>query len=655
MLAMLLLLTISPALAPPPLPMTIVGYVLIGGGTAPEGTHVYAKYVNQTQLSNTTTSTDGYYMLIIPPEGTPADKFPPEGIPLDLWVETINVTRITLQYNTILELNLTVPTLMPTVNFTATPTSGLEPLTVQFSDTSTNFVSITSWFWSFGDGKNSTQQNPTHVYSHDGSYTVSLTVVGDNMTLTETKPNYITVNDSTPNADFYGTPLFGAPPLTVQFYDLSTSYDGITSRLWNFGDNATSTEKNPNHPYTNEGIYTVSLKVTEADGDWDIEVKTNYVIVTTKIAGSINVMIDTGPIHFPGETAEFYIMALDSKGIPIDVNFTEHRLWFYANELHFIDLPKPTRIEGGVYRTYYQIPSNAPQVTYTLVVTAKQVTPEGTSYGGAIKSFQINPTLTGLNTWIKEIKDNIATIVIPGLTEIKANLTAINAKLINIQQTTATINSTLGLIQANVATINARLVSLNGTIAKISSDVGDIQLNINNINAQLISLNETIAKISSDVGDIQLNINNINAQLISLNNRVATINSTLGLIQTDVSNINAQLISLNETIAKISSDVGDIQTSVDAIHLKVVGIDWESKIANIQTTLGTIKGYVENVDDGGLATISTDLGTVKTNVSDLLQKGISVDLTPIWIAVVFSILAFIASIVTAYLLRSKIA
>ncbi len=33
---------------------------------------------------------------------------------------------------------------------------------------------ITSWFWDFGDGGVSTQQNPTYVYAQPGSYTVTL-------------------------------------------------------------------------------------------------------------------------------------------------------------------------------------------------------------------------------------------------------------------------------------------------------------------------------------------------------------------------------------------------------------------------------------------------------------------------------------------------
>lgn len=48
--------------------------------------------------------------------------------------------------------------------------------TVQFTDTSTPASEITSWYWDFGDGTTSTEQNPTHVYTVDGVYTVTLYV-----------------------------------------------------------------------------------------------------------------------------------------------------------------------------------------------------------------------------------------------------------------------------------------------------------------------------------------------------------------------------------------------------------------------------------------------------------------------------------------------
>ncbi len=59
-------------------------------------------------------------------------------------------------------------------NFIAENTSGTAPLIVQFTDTSTN--DPTSWAWDFGDGANSTEQNPVHTYTNYGTYNVSLAV-----------------------------------------------------------------------------------------------------------------------------------------------------------------------------------------------------------------------------------------------------------------------------------------------------------------------------------------------------------------------------------------------------------------------------------------------------------------------------------------------
>jgi hypothetical protein len=59
-------------------------------------------------------------------------------------------------------------------NFTGSPRSGLPPLEVQFSDTSTG--DIISWRWSFGDGKTSSEQSPRHIYERAGVYSVTLGV-----------------------------------------------------------------------------------------------------------------------------------------------------------------------------------------------------------------------------------------------------------------------------------------------------------------------------------------------------------------------------------------------------------------------------------------------------------------------------------------------
>ena len=75
--------------------------------------------------------------------------------------------------------------------FSATPTRGDAPLTVNFTDESNN--NPTSWNWDFGDGGTSNEQSPSYTYNVMGQYDVSLTTTGDSGSDTETKTNYINV------------------------------------------------------------------------------------------------------------------------------------------------------------------------------------------------------------------------------------------------------------------------------------------------------------------------------------------------------------------------------------------------------------------------------------------------------------------------------
>jgi PKD repeat protein len=165
----------------------------------------------------------------------------------------------------------------PVANFTGTPTSGLKPLNVQFTDTSTN--TPTSWSWTFGDGGTSTAKNPSHQYANAGSYTVTLTATNVAGSNTKTKTNYIVVsNPLPPVANFTGTPTSGTAPLNVHFTDTSTN--NPTSWAWDFDNNGTvdSTVKNPSHVYANPGTYSVKLTATNTGGS-DVEIKTGYITV----------------------------------------------------------------------------------------------------------------------------------------------------------------------------------------------------------------------------------------------------------------------------------------------------------------------------------------------------------------------------------------
>ena len=79
----------------------------------------------------------------------------------------------------------------PVADFTASPTSGNAPLTVQFNERSTGH--ITSWSWDFGDGNTSIAQNPSYTYASAGTYNVRLTVIGPGGSDTKTLSNHINV------------------------------------------------------------------------------------------------------------------------------------------------------------------------------------------------------------------------------------------------------------------------------------------------------------------------------------------------------------------------------------------------------------------------------------------------------------------------------
>ncbi len=178
----------------------------------------------------------------------------------------------------------------PVANFSGSPTSGTEPLTVNFTDLSTGTVD--SWDWTFGDGSTSTAQNPSHQYTSTGTYTVSLTVTNTGGSDTETKVDYITVNPCVaPTADFSGSPTSGDYPLQVNFTDLSTG--GPSSWDWDFGDGGTSTATNPSHTYAAAGTYTVTLTATNSCGS-DGETKTNYITVTEPTADYATLPYSTG-------------------------------------------------------------------------------------------------------------------------------------------------------------------------------------------------------------------------------------------------------------------------------------------------------------------------------------------------------------------------
>lgn len=115
-----------------------------------------------------------------------------------------------------------------------------------------------SYAWNFGDGTNSTVEEPVHQYQNPGTYTVSFTITTPTSTTTTT--HAIAVDDP-PVVEFSALPRIATVGAEVQFFDQSddTSSSPIVSRLWNFGDNVVSADINPVHIYEAAQDYDVSL------------------------------------------------------------------------------------------------------------------------------------------------------------------------------------------------------------------------------------------------------------------------------------------------------------------------------------------------------------------------------------------------------------
>ena len=183
-----------------------------------------------------------------------------------------------IDYHPLLEVYL----VLPAADFTTDVISGPAPLTVQFTDLSQN---ATEWNWNFGDGVSSPEQNPKHIYTAAGNYTVNLKA--SNMNGTTSKTAVITVlqdqggngSNVLPKADFSTSVTGGYAPLSVTFTDLS---QGATSRNWDFGDGTSSVEQNPAHIYYAAGTYTVTLT---AYNDYGPATKTVQIIVDRESSG----------------------------------------------------------------------------------------------------------------------------------------------------------------------------------------------------------------------------------------------------------------------------------------------------------------------------------------------------------------------------------
>ena len=138
--------------------------------------------------------------------------------------------------------------------------SSVNDLDVDFTNSSSN---ATSYTWDFGDGNGSSDTDPMHSYTMDGTYTVQLVAIntcGNDTTIQE-----VTIATA-PTAGFVADVTSGCAPLTVNF----TSQSSANTTTWNWsfpgGTPSSSTEENPTVVYNMAGTYDVTLEVSNSSG-----------------------------------------------------------------------------------------------------------------------------------------------------------------------------------------------------------------------------------------------------------------------------------------------------------------------------------------------------------------------------------------------------
>ncbi|MCB2099397.1 MAG: PKD domain-containing protein, partial [Rhodobacterales bacterium] len=191
----------------------------------------------------------------------PSQVFPADGV----YTVGLQVSDSLLTDET--TATITVTDRGPTAAFDWAPEPQEEGTAVSFGDLSTSSPdTIVAWAWDFDGLGASSDQHPSFTFDDDGTYTVTLTVTDSDGSV-DSVSHDVTITDRAPTAAFTWAPEPSVEGSPVAFTDTSTSSpDAIVSWAWDFAGLGSSAAQNPSFAFPDNGVYTVSLTVTDDDG-----------------------------------------------------------------------------------------------------------------------------------------------------------------------------------------------------------------------------------------------------------------------------------------------------------------------------------------------------------------------------------------------------
>jgi hypothetical protein len=220
--------------------------------------------------------------------------------------------------------------------------------------------------------------------------------------------------------------------------------------------------------------------------------------------------------------------------------------------------------------------------------------------------------------------------------------------------TSATTLKATGLFTVAAATTDTVINKINQLGTNLTTLLNSLEASI--VDVVTDSEGDLTAVINTKAGQLTTKLDAIGAQVQGIEDMSIIIATDVGEIKVaiealDLGTMGVDITAIKGDVATIKTNLGTLTTSVASLDAKVVALDGD--VATISTNLGTLEGKVTDLD-GKVATVNTSVGSVQADVSDIKAEP-AVDMTPVWIAVVLSLIAAIAAIFAVVTIRQKIA
>jgi PKD repeat protein len=222
---------------------------------------------------------------------------------------------------------VTINNTLPVLNISSNITSGLAPLSVNFTATASDVDGQNlNYSWNFKDGNNSSNQNPSNVFNQPGTYLVEATVTDgiDNVSKTIS----ITAQNTAPVLNIASNLNYGIGTFDIAFTATASDLNGQSlTYLWDFGDGSTSTLEDPTHQYVTAGAGSYTVSCTVSDGITTTN-KTmtitsysddgNYEVFTKNLASEPSGWSYTSVYDRPGYVLSLYYVVSESRSYELE-------------------------------------------------------------------------------------------------------------------------------------------------------------------------------------------------------------------------------------------------------------------------------------------------------------------------------------------------